>query len=34
VAELRANLDAWVVRPNEKSDLEILEQNIDDEDKN
>ena len=34
VAELRANLDAWVVKPNEKSDLEILEQNIDDEDKN
>ena len=27
VAELRANLDAWVVKPNEKSDLEILEQN-------
>ena len=34
VAELRANLDAWVVKPNEKSDLEILEQNIDDENKN
>ena len=34
VAELRANLDAWIVDPNEKSDLEILEQNIDDEDKN
>ena len=34
VAELRANLDAWVVKPNEKSDLEILKQNIDDEDKN
>lgn len=34
VAELHANLDAWVVKPNEKSDLEILEQNIDDEDKN
>ena len=34
VAELRANLDAWIVNPNEKSDLEILEQNIDDEDKN
>lgn len=34
VAELRANLDAWIVKPNEKSDLEILEQNIDDEDKN
>ena len=34
VAELRANLDAWVVKPNEKSDLEILEQNIDYEDKN
>ena len=33
-AELRANLDAWIVNPNEKSDLEILEQNIDDEDKN
>lgn len=27
VAELRANLDAWVVKPNEKSDLEIFEQN-------
>ena len=27
VAELRANLDAWNVKPNEKSDLEILEQN-------
>ena len=27
VAGLRANLDAWVVKPNEKSDLEILEQN-------
>ncbi len=27
VAELRANLDAWVVKPNEKSNLEILEQN-------
>jgi hypothetical protein len=27
VAELRANLDAWAVKPNEKSDLEILEQN-------
>ena len=34
VAELRANLDAWVVNQNEKSDLEILKQNIDDEDKN
>lgn len=34
IAELRANLDAWVVKPNEKSDLEILKQNIDDEDKN
>ena len=43
VAELRANLDAQVVKPNEKSNLEILEQNsgnelkyinIDDEDKN
>ena len=34
VAELRANLDAWIVNLNEKSDLEILEQNIDDEDKN
>ena len=34
VAELHANMDAWVVKPNEKSDLEILEQNIDDEDKN
>ena len=34
VAELRANLDAQVVKPNEKSDLEILEQNIDDENKN
>ena len=34
VAELRANLDAWIVNPNEKTDLEILEQNIDDEDKN
>lgn len=34
VAELRANLDAWVVKPNEKSDLEIFKQNIDDENKN
>ena len=27
LSELRANLDALVVKPNEKSDLEILEQN-------
>lgn len=27
VAELHANLDAWVVKPNEKSNLEIFEQN-------
>ena len=43
LSELRANLDALVVKPNKKSNLEILEQNsgnelkyinIDDEDKN
>ena len=34
LSELREDLDAQVVKPNEKSDLEILEQNIDDEDKN
>ena len=27
ISELRADLDAWVVKSNEKSDLEILEQN-------
>ena len=27
LSELRADLDAWVVKSNEKSDLEILEQN-------
>lgn len=27
LSELRADLDAWTVKPNEKSDLEILEQN-------
>ena len=27
LSEIRANLDALVVKPNEKSDLEILEQN-------
>lgn len=27
ISELRADLDAWVVKPNKKSDLEIFEQN-------
>lgn len=34
IDELRARMDASIVEPNKKSDLEILEQNIDDEDKN
>ena len=27
ISELRADLDAWAVKPNKKSDLEIFEQN-------